>query len=97
MTIYLFTDASFQVGHQWYSQETLWKYWARLCDSEGNGEGMRTQVVIPLLRKSLGKEWIGMLGGGRIHSKVLPRGWPAFLKSIKLGMVAEEEMDVNQM
>lgn len=49
------------------------------------------------MRKSLGKEWIGMLGGGRIHSKVLPRGWPAFLKSIKLGMVAEEEMDVNQM
>ena len=54
---------------------------------------MGTQVVVPFLRKGLVKEWIGLLGGGRIHPKVvLPRGWPTWLRSFKLGTVAEEKV-----
>lgn len=77
LTLWLFAAADFQVGHQWYSHGTLGKYQAWLCDFEGNSKGMGTQVVIPLLRKGLTKEWIGVLGGGRIYPKiVLPVGWP---------------------
>lgn len=77
LTIVCLLQQIFSVGHQWYSQGTLGKYQAWLCDSEGNGKGMGTQVVVSLLRKTLAKEGIGVLGCGRINPKVLlPRGWP---------------------